>query len=346
MKIVVASRMLLVALLPCCLALTSCSSSGQSDKASLSSLEDQSKNALTSDEKQYGKDSAQVADDLIKLGDYYRDAGKLKDSDMMLKRAVDIRQGQTGTSPLAVAKALNSYGLTLIAEGNFQQAETTLQQALSLRESNKAEPSAIAESQNSLGQLYYEGGILPEAKDYFKQAFDTIKSSAGTNSPEFAEAQNNLAGIYFAEGKLEEAEQMFQSSVSIYENLYGDNRPEVANAKNNLAEVYQAEGKYRQAESNYNDAISIYQNQKLTKHPHYASCLSNLAVLYDKQKMYDKAEPLFKQALEIEEASGTAAKRDLTDTLTNYARLLQACNRDTEAKAMEARVSTLIASQQ
>jgi tetratricopeptide (TPR) repeat protein len=323
-----------------CLALTSCGG-GQ---PSLSSTEQQLNTSIKADQKQYGDSSGQVADDLTKLGDNYRQQGRLADSEVALKHAVDIEKAQGDGATLSLARTMNSYGLTLLAEDDLQGSENVLQEALSIRESHKADAAAIAESQGSLGQLYYEGGVLPEAKQWFEKSFATIKAAGNTNSVEFAEAQNNLAGIDFCEGKFSEAEEKFLSSLNTYENALGHDRPEVADCMNNLGDVYRAEHKYPQSESQYQGAIAIYQKIS-NSHPNLAACLNNLALLYQNQNMYDKAEPLYKQALALEAASSTNANRDLTDSMKNYAKLLHATNRENEAKSMEARVNKLLASQ-
>lgn len=317
-----------------------------SPTASVSSLEQQLQQALASDQKQYGAKSEQAAEDLLKLGDVYRRAGKYADASSTLKQAIDIRKSEGADQSLALAKAENSYGLVLVGQGDFKQAEQVLLDAQSLRESHKATPSELADSQNSLGQLYFEGGVLAEAKQNFEKALPSIKTSDGENSVRYAEVQNNLASVYCAEGKFAQAEPMFQGSITAYETAIGHDQPEVADCLNNMAEAYSSEGKLAQAQTNYEEAIAIYKkiSTPLAPHPNLSAALNNLALVYQKQKIYDKAEPLYKQAIKVSETANASNHADLASTLINYSSLLDATNRHTEAAAMAARVNTLLAS--
>ncbi len=69
--------------------------------------------------------------------------------------------------------------------------------------------------------------------------------------------------------------------------------------------------------------------------------LNNLAILYDTQKNYDEAERLYKRALSIWEKSLGPEHLYVAANLENYAALLRATDRKSEADRLLARAKMI-----
>jgi tetratricopeptide (TPR) repeat protein len=297
---------------------------------------------LAADERKYGSFSLPAADDSFKLGVIYHKQGRLQDAEAMLNHAVQSYK-TNGAPPLTLARALNAYGLALIDRGEFGAAEAVLQESLSLRDLNHASDSELAESQNGLGELYYQGGILPEAERQFRGAINSTRKSSGVNSIDFAEAQNNLAGILVARHQFDQAELIFKSSLSIYTDALGHDQPEVASCLNNLAEVYRMQGKCPQAEPLYKEAIAIYEKVSGPDDANLSACYNNLALLYQAQHAGDKAEPLFQQSIALAEKTYGSNSRHLAASLQNYAAFLREKGRDSQSRQLSSRAQAILA---
>jgi Flp pilus assembly protein TadD len=73
-----------------------------------------------------------------------------------------------------------------------------------------------------------------------------------------------------------------------------------------------------------------------------ANTCNNLAILYRVQNRYNDAEPLYKRAIAIYE-SEASANRALVNVLENYAELLNATGRTSEANTIAQRAKTKVA---
>ena len=74
-----------------------------------------------------------------------------------------------------------------------------------------------------------------------------------------------------------------------------------------------------------------------------AACLHNLAQLYLRQHRYAQAEPLYKRALAIWEKTLRPDHPQIGDTLEEYTQLLRETKRTSEAEAMMARATEILA---
>jgi protein O-mannosyl-transferase len=206
--------------------------------------------------------------------------------------------------------AHNNLGLTLKAQGNWDEAIQHYERALQLKPDN-------ADVLNNLGVALATQGKLDEATIYFQKALqshpddpeirnnlgraygDYAKKLAqmGRNDeaivqfrkvleiyPDFADARHDLAVILLQKGEVDEAIAQFRELCKKY--------PDDAVASFDLGNAYFIKGQM-------DDAVASYQRALKIK-PDYVSALNNLGMAFLKKGMADEAAAQFREALAIQ----------------------------------------------
>jgi tetratricopeptide (TPR) repeat protein len=235
---------------------------------------------------------------------------------------------------------LNQAGYYLQAQGQYQQAEPLMKEALEIRKQvlGTLHP-AYATSLNNLAALYQSQGRYEQAEPLYLEDLKITKQVLGTNHPDYAKSLNNLALLYQSQGRYEQAEPLFQQALEIRKQVLGTNHPSYATSLNNLALLYESQGRYEQAEPLYQQALEIRKQLRDTNHPDYANSLNNLAGLYQSQGRYEQAEPLYQQALEIKKQVLGTNHPDYAKSLGNLARLYKSQGRYEQAEPLLKEVS-------
>ena len=214
-------------------------------------------------------------------------------------------------------RLLNNVGQYLQERGLYSEAESLLQQALTIRKrvlgSNHPD---VAQSLNDLAWLYNAQGKYVQAEPFFLHALAIRVQVLGPNHPDVTQSLHNLATLYRNQGKYTQAEPFLQRALAIREQVLEPNHPKVAESLNNLALLYHDQGKYEQAEPLHQRALAIRELGLGPKHPHTAVSLHNLARLYRDQGKYEQAELLHERALAICEL-GLGPNHPLTAKIIN-----------------------------
>ena len=209
---------------------------------------------------------------------------------------------QEGMAFPEAARLLNQTGYYLYEWAQYTEAESLLQQALSIREQVlEPEHSDTATTLNTLAWLYYAQGKYEQAEPLYQKALVMRERVLGSMHPDTAITLDGLAWLYHRQGKYEQAELLLRRALAIDEQLLGLKHPDTATTLNHLAGLYERQGKYKQAEQLLERSQDIYERVLGLEHPVTAQNLHNLAWLSYAQGKYERAELLFLQAIMIRE---------------------------------------------
>ncbi|MBK7749572.1 MAG: tetratricopeptide repeat protein [Candidatus Obscuribacter sp.] len=103
---------------------------------------------------------------------------------------------------------------------------------------------------------------------------------------------------------------------------------------NVLAQNAMGQGKPGEAEAQFK--LAVAEAEKFDpKDPRLPSSLNNLANCLRQQAKYAEAEACYKRALEIKQKAVGPLHQDLISIYENYAKMLRAAGRDSEANKMD-----------
>ncbi len=256
-------------------------------------------------------------------------------AELLLYRALSIRQQVLDADHPDTARTLNDLGVLYLTQSKFQQAEPLLQEALAIRQTKLGiEHADTATSLHNRAQLYYEQGHYSSAELMYREALEIRRRILESDHPDIAQSLNNLAELYTVLGKFSQAEILYEEALSSQKNSLGSEHPLVAQTLNNVALLYRSKGEYAQAEHYYLEALDIQEQILGYDHPDVAETLNNLARLYRAMGAYRKAEPLYQSALHIRETTFGTNHPQVAQSYYSIAKLYHSQGKYPEAEKL------------
>lgn len=256
------------------------------------------------------------------IGTVYRKLGLYKESEPLLRKALEIRKEHLSSEDLQVADSFFSIAILYERQGKYKEAERFSRQALQIREEALApDHPDVADSLHSCALINHKQGNFDEAEPLYKRALEIREKALGPNHPDVAESLRDLGILYYMKGQYSDAEQLYKRALTIRETILGSDHPDVGRSLNSLAALYYRLGQYSEAEPLYRRALKIREKTLGSDHPEVAICLNNLALLYDNQGKLNEAEVFYKKALEIRKKALGPNHPDVADSLESLAAL-------------------------
>lgn len=272
---------------------------------------------------------------LVHTGMYLYERGHYIEAELLLQRALFMREQALVQSDADVAEGLHYLGIVYHAQGKFEQATTCLQRALSMREHiHGPEHVAVAASLTGLGWVYKSQGKYGQAEALLQRALSIHELVLGPIHPEVAEAVNELAVCYYEHGKYKQSEPLWRRTLSILKQVREANHIDIAKCYSNLAVINRQLGRYKRAEFLFLHAQTILEQVIGPTHPDLATSLSGLARLYAAQQKFAQAETLFLRVVAIREQRLGLSHPKVASSLSDLAKLYHTQGRLGEAEQL------------
>ncbi|GHO96633.1 hypothetical protein KSF_066810 [Reticulibacter mediterranei] len=198
------------------------------------------------------------------------------------------------------ANALHSHGIIYILWGRFEEAQWYLRTALSIRqnlfETGKISEIAIGLTLNAIGLMYLDQGILYEADEYFKRAYEIYKRVRPGHRKAIANIKNCFGKIAMARDQLQEAKNWFEDaqkdSLNVNRGLYID-------SLNNQGHLLTLQERWAEAAAIFEETMEI------ATQSHYndrrAESLIYLAVTFKKRGLQQRTQQILQEVEQISE---------------------------------------------
>jgi tetratricopeptide (TPR) repeat protein len=166
-----------------------------------------------------------------------------------------LQMARINPDPQKAAQAL--YWLSQISnetEGNYEEAETYLEEGLKLARSAQTESSLEARILYGLGDVCWRRSNISQARDYCEQSIKLAQQLGDINTELYA---LNRIGTFFWPNDPETAGSFFQQ---VYDKaITNGNRERAAHALNNLGNVFMIKGDLVSAKSFIEQALALMQ---------------------------------------------------------------------------------------
>jgi len=258
--------------------------------------------ALTTAEKAYGKDHADVAICLNNLGAAWNVLGDARQAIGYYERALAIDEKTFGKEHPNVAIPLNNLGNAWSDLGDAHQAIGYYERALAIGEKTygKEHPS-VAIRLNNLGVAWKDLGDARQAIGYYERALAINEKTYGKEHPNVATDLNNLGAAWADLGDARQAIGYYERALAIDEKTYGKEHPKVAMRLNGLGNAWADLSDARQAIGYYERALAIDEKTYGKEHPNVAIRLNNLGTAWADLGDARQAIGYFERALAIDE---------------------------------------------
>jgi non-specific serine/threonine protein kinase/serine/threonine-protein kinase len=189
------------------------------------------------------------------------------------------------------------------ARGNSVTAREILDRgATEIEETLSDRPELQARLMGTMGNVYRNLGLYPEAEELLEQALEGRERVLDRNHRETLESRADLAGLYVKQGRYDEAEAPSLAVLTVRRQTLGAEHPDTLTALNDLALVYELQGRYDEAEPLFLESLETRRRVLGENDPATLNAMDNLANLYLNQGRYDEAQPIFVETLDTREA--------------------------------------------
>jgi serine/threonine protein kinase/tetratricopeptide (TPR) repeat protein len=273
--------------------------------------------------KEEAEAARQVSDflvDLFEVSDPSEARGNSITAREILDTGADKINRELKGQPLVRARLMNTIGEVYHSLGLYNDAQSLMEEALSIRETS-LDPNdpAVAESLSSLGNNFWRKGEFEKARSLHERALEIRRESFGPEHPTIASCLNNLANLLYDEGSYEEAKPVYQSAIEIWEKAYGPEHTDLAKGLNNLGLLTYKMGDYDEARQLLERALAIDEKAYGSEHPELTDSLSNLGMVFKALGKYEEARSHYERSLAIEEKAYGPEHPYITNTLSNLA---------------------------
>ena len=186
----------------------------------------------------------------------------------------------------------------------------------------------------------YQDGYYEDAEEWFLAA-EQVATGFASSDPRLALTLGNLADFYHARARDDEAEPLYWESLALLERIDGPDTLRVARFVADLAGFYTVLDRYEEAEPLFLRALDTLEWELGPAHLDVLIVRTGLAGLYLQQTHYTEAEAIYRELLATLLDTPDADQDQLVTILQEYALVLRQTDRDTDARALEARARAL-----
>jgi tetratricopeptide (TPR) repeat protein len=221
------------------------------------------------------------------------------------RHGVNVVARTLGPRHVEFAVQLSDLSLSRAKQGDYEEAESLAQKALSIAESSHGPQHLV-----TAGCLTNLAGILLKkrqhsaAEELYQRALAIVESALGPCHPETGNCLGNLGYSLWDRGDDKAAEPCIRRALTISQESQGpqDDR-RTARLEKTLAEIQKNYGNFAAAESLYRSALERSERVRGIGHPNSQDILYNLAACLERQGRYVEAEELYRQELHIEKTA-------------------------------------------
>jgi len=178
--------------------------------------------AITSQEKQFGRNHIDVAKSLAQLGliKFYKGDNK-KDVEKIMVEALKITGDRLGKDNPQYADILKSVAILYISQKQYDLAFSSLTQAESiwrLKTGNKNSVQA-ASIFTLTGDVYYQLKNYDKAEEFYKKGKDLYEKFFNNTHPEYVKVLSKLSRVYYMQKDFKSAKKNIEQALTNYESF-------------------------------------------------------------------------------------------------------------------------------
>jgi tetratricopeptide (TPR) repeat protein len=270
------------------------------------------------------------------LGQMYLLEGKLPESKLLLREAVDVHQASLTPRDLDRIVSESSLGYLYVLERRYEKAEPILQQVSEdARKLGEMHPT-FAFTLSNLADLYRVEGKTARVDPLLRRVLAIYENTMGPGSLKVAETLLDISIDLITSRKYTLAEENLDRALQILRKTSGQYNTAFAIGEYRLACTYLNEGKYPEAESLLRHGLSVVEKTWPEGHSVFAAFLYEMAEVERFNRHYADAELAYKRAIAMYEKFEPSGSPGMALALKQYARLLKTTRHD-EARALQKR---------
>jgi len=241
-------------------------------------------------------------------GNFEMERGAYDRAEQLYQRAQQVldklRRDPEEADAVASYEAMlqSEFGRLALEKGDYARADALLSKSLAHYEKTEGPRSrAVAESAESLAELYFKAQRYDKAEAFASRAFSIREEVMPPVHPARATTRSILGKIHEARGDATGAKKLHEEGLVMREKAFGNEHPFVARSLLDLADLARRQKDAVTAENYYKRAIAIFEKTFGPEYDSVATALEGLAALYVQQGKVDLAIRAIGRAAEIRE---------------------------------------------
>jgi eukaryotic-like serine/threonine-protein kinase len=255
--------------------------------------------ALDSHKSHSGRDSPEVAQTLVAIGQLRSDQAQLDDAEKFTGQGLQMALRHLPADHPAVVKAMISYGRVLAQRGSYDHAIQVLNNAVNIESQPGRSASDLVNSLSALAEANYSAGHYPVADSLYRRVLEMHRKMYGERHPAVADDLGNIAAIQQDLGFYTEAEKFDRQALDITQGYYGKEHPKSAINLTMLGRALEFENKFDDSDAALKQALAIQERVYGPVHPSVAETLNELAANESMRNDMDGAIVQFRRVAEI-----------------------------------------------
>lgn len=236
----------------------------------------------------FGINSTNTADSLLKLGIINQTQGNLPAAENYLLDALLILKDQLGSVHADIAVVHTNLGNLYFELEEYRKSRQHHEQALHIRQHVFGDHGpAVAQSIYNLAvlyeQTYEQTEAYEKANPLYRKAIELWTKAFGPTHPYVVNATDNLINILVTQERFAEATDIQLYNLDIKKTIYGARHAEVAQSLVNLGTLYIEQSRYDQAATIYEEALDVTKHILAPHDPQLALLMYTLANIYHVQ---------------------------------------------------------------
>ncbi|MBI5215101.1 MAG: CHAT domain-containing protein [Ignavibacteriae bacterium] len=298
-------------------------------------------NTLT---KMYGENDTSASKFLQQIGVYHLLAGKLDSAEILVKRAIAMREAAVGKSHRLLFVPLGNLANIYFQRGMYKEAGALFIRAkdicINVWGTKHANYGRI---QKDIAEYYVQYGKYQEAERAFIEASTVMEQTLKPNQAwDLIQCLNNMATMYSNLNRDKEAEVAYTKALSPSFTSHQSNSLFIANTKIHLVRLALKRGETCRAESLLVEAQTFQQAAYEGDHPDLARSTLQLAEYYHTIKEEHKADSAYKKSLNMFSSSVGEQNPLTAKCLLSYSRFCRDMNRIDDAIAYSERTIKIL----
>ncbi len=263
-------------------------------------------------------DSETIAGVLHRTAIFDRQDHRPQLSEQRFREALLLTRATLGADHPDVAVRENDFGLFLVEQGRFAEAEAELDKAETIeRHLYGASHPDLAITLNNQALLRQRQGRAQEAEALLRNALAVLDTTTAAEHPLRATVGQNLGDLLLVAGRRDEAETLYRQALELRRKALPPGHPDTAATLNNLAHLVSTMARWDEANALLEEALRTSRKALGPRHPQVARVLNNLGELESLQGHLAKARDHYAQALDISRANPATPPLDLAAALNN-----------------------------
>ncbi len=175
-----------------------------------------------------------------------------------LLEAAELAVAQAGERPIHVARLHVARGIVAMDRGDFDRAQTQLEQGVAVAEATEVAPATVASYHDLLGHVHLQRGEYAKAREHMTRAVEIVVDSYGPAYPSARTFHGNVGGACLMQGDRACAREHFEAVQAMLDAANDEVSPARGHNLAQLAELEAGGGNVERARAHAEAALAVW----------------------------------------------------------------------------------------